>query len=81
MGKIINNALRHRRATGRARMQLHASAFFSMQLHQSLQMQTQNAFACFWIDLKTDKKKNLKPQELWKNLSFSTHHIMTSYQV
>lgn len=44
-------------------------------------MQTRNAFACFWIDLKTDKKKNLKPQELWKNLSFSTHHIMTFYQV
>lgn len=78
MGKIINNALRHRRATGRACMHLNASAFFSMQLHQTFANANTK---CFWIDLKTDKKKNLKPQELWKNLSFSTHHIMTFYQV
>ncbi len=78
MGKIINNALRHRRATGCACMHLLSLACNCI---KHLQMQTQNAFACFWIDLKTDKKKNLKPQELWKNLSFSTHHIMTFYQV
>jgi hypothetical protein len=78
MGKIINNALRHRRATGRTCMHLLSLACNCI---KRLQMQTQNAFACFWIDLKTDKKKNLKPQELWKNLSFSTHHIMTFYQV
>lgn len=81
MGKIINNALRHRRATGRACMHLNASAFLACNCIKRLQMQTRNAFACFWIDLKTDKKKNLKPQELWKNLSFSMHHIMTFYQV
>jgi hypothetical protein len=49
MGKIINNALRHRHATGRACMHLNASAFFSMQLHQTFANANTKCF-CMLLD-------------------------------
>ncbi len=49
MGKIINNALRHRRATGCACMQLNTSAFFSMQLHQTFANADTKCF-CMLLD-------------------------------